>query len=139
MTAESYAQSNAMQVSEYMQRNVKTISVEATLKEAGQAMIDHQVGALFVVQGKDYVGIISDKRLARQGAAAGLNPETTSVSAIMRSDLITIASHQSVKEAQTLMKERGVRHLVVTENDQIIGIVSISDLIRYYTDCFDSQ
>ena len=139
MAAESPAPSNMFKVSEYMHRNVKTIPADATLRDAGQAMIDHQVGALLVVQGHDYVGIVSDKRLARQGAAAGLNPETTPVSAIMRADIITIASHQSVKDAQMLMKEQSVRHLVVTENEKIIGIVSISDLVRYYTDYFDNQ
>lgn len=139
MSTEPQEHTDSMKVSNYMHRNAKTISADATLKEAGQAMIDHQVGALLVLQGDQYVGIISDKRLAREGAAKGLNPEETLVSAIMRRDIITIPSDQPVKEAQTLMKNRGVRHLIVTENDKIIGIVSISDLIRYYTDFFDNQ
>ena len=139
MSATAHEHTDSIKVSEYMHRNAKTISSEATLKEAGQAMIDHQVGALLVVQGTQYVGIISDKRLAREGTAKGLNPETTLVSAIMRRDIITIPSDRTLKEAQTLMKDRGVRHLIVTEHEKISGIVSISDLVRYYTDTFGNQ
>ena len=139
MSTEPQEHADSTKVSQYMHRNAKTISADATLKEAGQAMIDHQVSALLVVQGGEYVGIISDKRIAREAAAKGLSPESTLVSAIMRRDIITIPCGRPVKEAQALMKERGVRHLIVTENEKIIGIVSISDLIRYYTDFFENQ
>ena len=124
-------------ISEYMARNVKTISVNATLKELSQAFIDQGVSALLVTDGDKYVGIVSDKRLTREGVAKGLNMETTTVRAIMRSEMLTIESNQPVREAQAMMKANGVRHLVVTEAGNIVGIVTISDLIRYFTDFFE--
>ncbi|MDH3771741.1 MAG: CBS domain-containing protein [Nitrospirota bacterium] len=124
-------------ISEYMARNVKTISVDATLKELSQSFIDQGVSALLVIDGDDYVGIVSDKRLAREGVAKGLNMETTTVRAIMRSEMLLIESDQPVREAQAMMKTNGVRHLVVTEAGKIVGIVTISDLIRYFTDFFE--
>ena len=124
-------------ISEYMARNVKTISVDATLKELSQSFIDQGVSALLVKDGDDYVGIVSDKRLAREGVAKGLNMETTTVRAIMRSEMLLIESDQPVREAQAMMKANGVRHLVVTEAGNIVGIVTISDLIRYFTDFFE--
>lgn len=124
-------------VSDFMHREIKTISAVASLREASQAMSDNRVGALLVVHGQDYVGIISEKRLTREGMAKGLNPETTQVQSIMRPEPIAIDGDCSVKEAQALMKARGVRHLVVTEKGQIVGIASISDLIRFYSDFFD--
>jgi len=124
-------------ISEYMARNVKTISVDATLKELSQSFIDQGVSALLVTDGDDYVGIVSDKRLAREGVAKGLNMETTTVRAIMRSEMLLIESDQPVREAQAMMKTNGVRHLVVTEAGKIVGIVTISDLIRYFTDFFE--
>jgi len=124
-------------ISEYMARNVKTISVNATLKELSQSFIDQGVSALLVKDDNEYVGIVSDKRLAREGVAKGLNMETTTVRAIMRSEMLLIESHQPVREAQAMMKANGVRHLVVTENGNIVGIVTISDLIRYFTDFFE--
>jgi len=124
-------------INEYMARNVKTISVDATLKELSQSFIDQGVSALLVTDGSDYVGIVSDKRLSREGVAKGLNMETTTVRAIMRSEMLLIESDQPVREAQAMMKTNGVRHLVVTEGGEIVGIVTISDLIRYFTDFFE--
>ena len=124
-------------ISEYMARNVKTISVDSTLKELSQAFIDQGVSALLVTDGEEYVGIVSDKRLAREGVAKGLNMETTTVRAIMRSEMLLIESKQPVRAAQAMMKANGVRHLVVTEDGNIVGIVTISDLIRYFSDFFE--
>jgi CBS domain-containing protein len=124
-------------ISEYMTRNVKTISADATLKELGQSFIDQGVSALLVTDGDDFVGIVSDKRLSREGVAKGLNMETATVRAIMRSEMLLIESDQPVREAQAMMKAKGVRHLVVTEAGKIVGIVTISDLIRYFTDFFE--
>jgi signal-transduction protein with cAMP-binding, CBS, and nucleotidyltransferase domain len=90
-----------------------------------------------VTDGDEYVGIVSDKRLAREGVAKGLNMETTTVRAIMRSEMLLIESNQPVREAQAMMKANGVRHHDVTENGEIVGIVTISDLIRYFTDFFE--
>lgn len=126
-------------VSEYMHRTLMKIPAEASLREAGQLMAERGVGALLAVRGDQYVGIISDKRLAREAAAKGLDPETTKVEAVMRPDPISIESNRTVREAQELMKTKGVRHLVVKEGGEIVGIVSISDLIRYYTDFFEGS
>jgi len=124
-------------IKDYMHQEVKTISVDATLKDLGQAFIDQGVSTLLATEGDKYVGIVSDKRLAREGIAKGLNPETATVRAIMRANMLTIESDQPVREAQAMMKSNGVRHLVVTEQGNIVGIVSISDLIRFYTDFFE--
>jgi len=131
--------SQGSMVRDYMHREIKTISADASLREAGQAMADNRVGALLVVRGQEYVGIISEKRLTREGMAKGLNPETTQVQSLMRPEPIGIEGDRSVKEAQALMKTRGVRHLVVTEKGKIVGMVAISDLIRFYSDFFDES
>ena len=137
MTEQDPTKKTLPTISEYMARNVKTISVDATLTELSQSFIDQGVSALLVTAGDEYVGIVSDKRLAREGVAKGLNMETTTVRAIMRSEMLLIESNQPVREAQAMMKANGVRHLVVTENGEIVGIVTISDLIRYFTDFFE--
>lgn len=123
-------------IKDYMNQDVKTIAVDATLKELSQAFVAQGISTLLVKEGENYVGIVSDKRLAREGIAKGLNTETTPVRAIMRANMLTIESDLPVREAQTMMKSNGVRHLVVTEKGTIVGIVSISDLIRFYTDFF---
>ena len=131
--------SKKTKVQDYMHADIASIAVEATLAEASRAMTEKGVGALLVKEGQDYIGIISETRLSREGIAKGLNVETTSVRSIMRGDLITVESDQSVTEAREIMKASGVRHLVVKENNNIVGIITLSDLIRYYTDFFDSE
>ena len=124
-------------IADYMHREIMTIPATATLQDAGRMMQERSVGALLVVEGMEYVGIVSEKRLAREGTAQGRNPETTFVRDIMRPSPISIESTKTVKEAQDTMKAEGVRHLVVKEDGQIVGILSLSDLIRFYTDFFD--
>ena len=126
-------------VKDYMHQDVKTISVEANLTEVSQAFANHGVSTLLVTEGANYVGIVSDKRLAREGLAKGLNPATTTVRAIMREEMLTIESDRPVREAQAMMKSNGVRHLVIAEQGKIVGILSISDLIQFYTDFFENN
>ncbi len=126
-------------ISEYMHRSIVSIPAEATLQDAARVMSEQSVGALLVTQGEAFVGIISEKRLAREGAAKGLNPETTRVDAVMRADPVSIDGTRTVKEAQDVMKAQAVRHLVVTESGRVVGVVSISDLIRYYTAFFEGE
>lgn len=125
-------------IAEYMHENPLTVPMNATLQKAAEVMAEHGVGALLVVNdNNDYVGIVSEKRLSREGLAKGRNPETTLVQSIMRKDPISIEHHQSAREAQNIMKANGVRHLVVKDGEKIIGILGLSDLIRLYTDFFD--
>ena len=137
MAEQDHTEKVSPTISAYMARNVKTISVDASLKDLSQSFIDQGVSALLVTEGEHYVGIVSDKRLTREGVAKGLPMETTTVRAIMRSEMLQIESDRPVREAQAMMKTNGVRHLVVTESGKIVGIVTISDLIRYFTDFFE--
>jgi len=131
--------SKKTKVRDYMHGDIASVSVETTIREASQVMIEKGVGALLVKEGENYIGIISETRLSREGVAKGLNVETTSVRSIMRGELITVEFDQSVTEAREIMKANGVRHLIVKENNEIVGIITLSDLIRYYSDFFESE
>jgi len=125
-------------VTEYMHENPITVNKNVTLQKASEIMGVNNVGALLVVDDKNqYVGIVSDKRIAREGLAKGHDPATTLVQTVMRTDPISIDCHQLARDAQAVMKANGVRHLVVKDGETIIGILTLSDLIRFYTDFFD--
>lgn len=129
---------NQPTVVEYMHENPTTVNKNATLQKASEIMHEHNVGALLVVDDENqYVGIVSDKRIAREGLAKGHDPATTPVQMVMRKDPISIDRHQLARDAQAVMKSNGVRHLVVKDGETIIGILTLSDLIRFYTDFFD--
>mgnify|MGYP000067757752 FL=1 len=120
-------------VSEYMSPTIRSISAEATLKEAGQSFNNLKIGSLLVQSGDEYVGYITETELTREVVGGELDATTTTVKTCMREPLIMIESSDAIVEAVRLMKEKATRHIAVTENGQIVGVVSVSDVLRYYS------
>ena len=120
------------EVGDLMSRDIRTVGADTTLREASRLMGKYNVGSLLVVGGGQYIGILTDTDLARKGLAQGVNPEKDKVQSLMSSPIITIDIHRLVEEARALMKGKGIRHLAVTEEGKIVGLISLGDLIRYY-------
>ncbi|MEW6681995.1 MAG: CBS domain-containing protein [Nitrospirota bacterium] len=123
----------AARVSEYMTRQVRDIRADATLRDAGVRMEEYQVACLLVEDHQRYVGTITDAMLSQGVVVRGLDPATTPVRRCMDETIISIDAREPIVEAVKLMKDRGVRHLAVTEDDTIVGVLSVSDLLRYYS------
>lgn len=120
-------------VSEYMAKTVRAVSLDATLQEVGQILQKWKIGSVLIQSGDEYLGYITETELTREVVASGTDPVTTTVKTCMREPLITIETSDSIIEAVRLMKEKGTRHLAVTESSRIVGVVSVSDIIRYYS------
>lgn len=121
-------------VADYMSHDVRSVFQDATLKEAGRLLSKWKVGSLLVDDHRRYVGIITDTDLSRKGVGKGLDPNTTQVKTCMSKPVISIEDSEPLATAITLMKAKGVRHLAVTEDQTIIGILSVSDVLRAYSD-----
>ncbi|HJU04071.1 MAG TPA: CBS domain-containing protein [Nitrospiraceae bacterium] len=115
-----------------MNRHIQSIRPNATLSETAGVMRNSRVGALLVESEGAYVGIVSESDLVRKAMAMGLDPDQTPVRSLMSSPLITIEIDRSAHEASDLMSEKGIRHLVITQDSQIVGIISVRDLLRYF-------
>lgn len=115
-----------------MKRNPRTISPDATLAEAAVMMRDTRVGAILVMEHGTYVGIVSETDLVRKGMASHLDAAQAKVREVMSSPVITIELDRSAHDASDLMAEKGIRHLAVTEDGRIVGIVTVRDLLRYF-------
>ncbi|WP_447978182.1 CBS domain-containing protein [Candidatus Nitrospira bockiana] len=115
-----------------MNRKIRTVRPEATLVEAAALMRDAQVGALLVGSERNYIGVISEADLVRKAMAVGVNPAEAQVRSVMSSPLITIEVDRSAHDASDLMAEHGIRHLPVTQDGEIVGIISVRDLLRYF-------
>ncbi|HSN05450.1 MAG TPA: CBS domain-containing protein, partial [Nitrospira sp.] len=70
---------------------------------------------------------------AREVVANGLDPGATSVKNCMRAPVIAIEGHRPIIEAVRAMKDQATRHLAVTQDGQIIGVISVSNVLRYYS------
>ncbi len=118
-----------------MHREMEQISPDATLRETAEKMRDKKVGALIVCEGGKEIAIISEVDFVRKAVALGLNITTTLVKEIMSSPLITIDIDQSAQEANDLMAEKRIRHLVVTDRGKVVGIISTRDMVL----CFKNR
>ena len=119
-------------IADYMSRTIRSVDIDATLKEAGGLLEHWRVGSLLVRKGSRYIGIVTDTDLSRKAVAKGLDVSTTTVNTCMTKPLISLDQTEGMSVAIDLMKEHGIRHLVVTEAEEVIGVLSVSDVIRYY-------
>lgn len=115
-----------------MSRDIRTIDPGATLAEAARLMRDTRVGALLVSAQETYLGVVSESDLVRKGMASGLDQAREPVRTVMSSPVITIELDRSAHEASDLMAEKGIRHLGITQDGRLIGIISVRDLLRYF-------
>ena len=121
------------EVGNYMSSPVLSISSELTVQDAAQQMHAKKVGALLVMADDKYVGILTETDLTRKVIAKGLSPETTLVSAIMTKEILSMDRYMPLEEAEGFMKSKNIRHLAVTESDEIVGMLSVKDLITCYS------
>jgi len=121
-------------IADYMSTTIRSVDIDATLKEAGGLLERWRVGSLLVRNGSRYIGIVTDTDLSRKAVAKGLDPSTTTVNTCMTKPLISLPQTEGMSTAIELMKEHGIRHLVVTEGERVIGVLSVSGVVRYYAD-----
>ena len=115
-----------------MNRQILAVAPSAPVIEAARTMRDSKVGALLVADGTRYLGIVSESDLVRKVLAAGGDIHHVRVADVMQAPIITIEIDRSAHAASDLMAERGIRHLVVTEEGKIVGMLSVRDLLRYF-------
>jgi len=125
--------SSGPNVTDFMSKTIRSVSQEATLKEAAQLLQEWKVGSLLVDGGDELVGSITETELTREVIANGIDSNTTTVKTCMREPIISLESSDSVVEAVRLMKEKATRHVCVTESGKIVGLISVSDILRYYS------
>jgi len=124
------------EIGDYMSSPVKSIDSELTVQEAAQQMHATNVGSVLVRIYDKYVGILTETDLSRKIVAKGLNPEKTMVSSVMTKPILSMDRYMPVIEAEKFMKEKNIRHLAVTEEDKIVGILSVKDLVSCYSKSF---
>jgi CBS domain-containing protein len=108
-----------------------TIEAEEPVLAAIQIMADRRVGALPVLRGPELVGIISERDYARKVILLRRSSAETPVWQIMSSPVVTVTPAESVRHCMELMTERRIRHLPVTDQGQLVGMVSIGDCVRH--------
>ena len=111
-------------------QSIFTISPNATVLEAIKIMADKGVGALVVAEDEKVVGIFSERDYTRKIAVMERTSESTLVSDIMTSKVISVGLNHTVEECLQLMTDRHLRHLPVLDQEKLVGFISIGDLVK---------
>lgn len=109
---------------------VYSIPPDATVFEALKRLAQYEVGALLVMEGDQLVGIFSERDYARKIILMGRFSKDTLVREVMTSNLITVPPDATVADCMNLMTSHRIRHLPVIENGQLLGVISIGDVVK---------
>lgn len=119
-------------IGQLMTRELSVVTEDASIQEAAKQMHARQIGSLLVKKGAEFSGIITETDVVEAVAEQHDDVRHLLVRKIMSSPIITVDRHMSPNYARDLMADRRIRHLAVTDHDQIIGIISVRDLLAYF-------
>ncbi|MDD2031551.1 CBS domain-containing protein [Pseudomonas sp. FP1154] len=111
-------------------QQVHSIAPEQTVLEALQIMAEKNVGALPVIEHGQVVGVFSERDYARKLVLQGRSSVGTSVRTVMSAPVVTADSQQSIDRCMEVMTDSHLRHLPVLDNGQLMGLLSIGDLVK---------
>jgi CBS domain-containing protein len=115
------------------------VSPETTVFDAIQLMADKNIGALPVVAHGHLVGIFTERDYTRKIALAGKTSRQTLVKEITTMGVVSVVPDETVEECMRLMTEHRIRHLPVLQNGELVGIISIGDLVNWIISAQDAM
>jgi CBS domain-containing protein len=110
-------------------RDPIVVSPTTSVQQAARVMTERQIGAVPVTDGNSVSGIFSERDLMTRVVAAGLDPATTSVGAVMSTELVTANVNELHGACIRRMQQARVRHLLVLDDDRLVGVLSLRDLV----------
>jgi CBS domain-containing protein len=114
-----------------MTKDVVTIDVENNAMDAAKLMKEKKIASLVVTKGKMPFGIVTERDFVRLICAENLQSKYTALIEITSSPLITIAPNVTIEDAAKLMAKKKIRRIVVVEDDNLVGILTATDLAAY--------
>ena len=111
--------------------DVLRIEADASVFEAVKLMVEANVASLLVTEGGEIAGIVTERDYLRRVAVEGRTDKGTAVREIMSAPLIVATPQTTVDECMALMTDRRIRHVPVIDGDEVVGIVSIGDVVKF--------
>lgn len=115
-------------------KGVFSVEPESTVHNALVVMAEKHTGSVLVTKDGKLVGIFTERDYARKVNLKGRSSNTTALSEVMTPNPFTVSMDTTIEQCMTLMSGKKIRHLPVVDGEELIGIISISDVIRYIND-----
>ena len=110
-----------------------TIERDTDAQTAARIMRDRGIGSLFVTNGKEIIGILTDTDMVRRVVAVGADTHKTTAEQIMSAPILTIEENKTVLDANDMMAQTHIRHLGVTHDGKLVGMISVRDILVLLT------
>jgi len=121
------------EISDYMSPTVISVESDFTVQDTAKFMHEKNIGSVLIKEKDEYIGIVTETDLTRKVLGGGLDPKTTKVTAVMTPQpLFTLDCHLPVTDANAFMAKKKIRHLPVTDDDKIVGMISVKDLVSFF-------
>lgn len=114
--------------------SIFSVCPDSTVFEALELMLENNVGALLVMRQNKFVGIFTERDYARKVILKGKASKEIRIGEIMTEHPITVSPDNTIEDCMRLMTNKYIRHLPVLEGEELIGIISIGDVVRYIID-----
>jgi len=109
---------------------VWSIAPQATVYAALELMAQKNVGAVLVIENGNVAGMFTERDYARKVILKGRSSKTTTVGELMTKDVLYVSPDDTIENCMAIMTDKHLRHLPVMENGQLVGIVSIGDVVK---------
>lgn len=121
---------NVQQILDQKGRRIISAAPDASVREVISLMAEHNISAVLIMKGSELLGIITERDYARKVILQGRTSADTPVSEIMTSQVISVSPGETAQKCMSLMTEKKCRHLPVLDKGEVVGMVSIGDLVK---------
>lgn len=119
-----------LKVRDVMVANPVTIGPNALIIEAAKLMRDNKVGSVIVVEKLNVLGIVTERDLVRRVLAENRELKTVKIRDVMSTSVVSVSPEEDVLNAAHIMRQRGIRRVVVMNKEDLIGIITTNDLVK---------
>ena len=116
-------------IKDFMSTPVLSVDVDTPVEEAAKMMRDKHISCLLVKEKEDFVGLITTTDLVKKVMAEGRDPKTTKAQTIMSKPIISLNHYLTRSDANILMQRNKIKHLAVTEQKRVVGILTPKDML----------
>lgn len=123
---------SSMSLDQIMTRELQKVDSATTIQDAARGMTGRKIGSIFIEEGGELIGILTEADILRKAVARGLNLKTELVTKIMSKPIISVEIHQTPQQVFDLMSDAGIRHMAIRTGGKIVGLVSVRDLLVFF-------